>query len=115
MIRVETRRRLKLYLLSLAVLVTLAVGASRVYPGLHWPSAVIAGWSAGAAWAVLWWSIALWMQRTGAVYNAPAASTAPPTSSPRHLPPANHRGPIYLSTPCPPPPPPPPPPSPIPP
>src|SRR3546814_6774852 len=54
MIRVETRRRLKLYLLSLAVLVTLAVGASRVYLGVHWPSDVIAGWSAGAAWAVLW-------------------------------------------------------------
>src|SRR3546814_4085423 len=35
LIRVETRRRLKAYLLSLAVLVTVAVGASRVYLGVH--------------------------------------------------------------------------------
>ena len=70
LIRVETRRSLKLYLLSLAVLVTVAVGASRVYLGVHWPSDVLAGWAAGAAWAVLWWCIALWMQRKGAVEEA---------------------------------------------
>src|SRR3546814_13975504 len=58
LIRVETRRRLKAYLLSLAVLVTVAVGASRVYLGVHWPSDVVAGWAAGAAWAMLWWGSA---------------------------------------------------------
>jgi len=78
LIRVETRRRLKLYLLSLAILGTLAVGASRVYLGVHWPSDVIAGWAAGAAWAVLWWCAALWMQRRGAVEDA----TEPRTDSP---------------------------------
>src|SRR3546814_11966667 len=67
LIRVETRRRLKAYLLSLAVLVTVAVGASRVYLGVHWPSDVVAGWAAGAAWAMLWWGIALWMPRRGRV------------------------------------------------
>src|SRR3546814_11796293 len=41
MIRVETRRRLPLSLLHLAVLVTLAVRASRVYLGLHCPSDVL--------------------------------------------------------------------------
>ena len=78
LIRVETRRRLKLYLLSLAVLVTVAVGLSRVYLGVHWPSDVLAGWAAGAAWAVLWWCIALWMQRQGAVEEASDRQAVPP-------------------------------------
>src|SRR3546814_15716734 len=65
LIRVETRRRLKAYLLSLAVLVTVAVGASRVYLAVHWPSDVVAGRAPGAAWAMRWWCIALWMQSRG--------------------------------------------------
>ena len=37
-IRVETRRRLKAYLLSLAVLVTIAVGATRLIQQASWPA-----------------------------------------------------------------------------
>ena len=36
--RVEPRRRLKAYLLTVAVLLTLLIGASRVYLGVHWPT-----------------------------------------------------------------------------
>jgi undecaprenyl-diphosphatase len=65
--RVQPRRRLKAFLLGLAVILTILVGASRVYLGVHWPSDVVAGWCVGAAWASLCWFIALQLQRRGQV------------------------------------------------
>ena len=60
--RSQVRRSLKAYFLLVAVVLTLMVGISRVYLGVHWPSDVIAGWTAGAVWALLCWLVAQRLQ-----------------------------------------------------
>jgi undecaprenyl-diphosphatase len=61
--RSQQRKRLKAYFLLVAALLTLLVGVSRVYLGVHWPTDVLAGWTAGASWAILCWLVARWLQR----------------------------------------------------
>jgi len=56
--RIVPRRRLKLYVMMIALTLTLLIGISRVYLGVHWPTDVLAGWAAGAGWALLWWGLA---------------------------------------------------------
>ena len=63
--RYTRQKRLKIYVLSLSILASLLVGISRIYLGVHWPSDVLAGWTAGASWALLCWAIALLLQRRG--------------------------------------------------
>jgi undecaprenyl-diphosphatase len=65
--RLEVDRRVKGYILAVSVLLTVIVGMSRVYLGVHWPTDVLAGWSLGAAWAMAVWLVALWLQRRGKV------------------------------------------------
>jgi undecaprenyl-diphosphatase len=65
--RLHRERRTKAFLVGLAIALTLLVGASRVYLGVHWPSDVLAGWCGGAAWALLCWFVALQLQHRGDV------------------------------------------------
>ena len=62
-------RRYKAYILGTAIFLTLLVGGSRIYLGVHWPTDVLAGWCLGAAWAMACWlgvrGILLWTQRRG--------------------------------------------------
>jgi len=61
------KRALKFYFVAVALMLTILVGVSRVYMGVHYPTDVLAGWSAGLAWALLWWLVAQRLQRIGAV------------------------------------------------
>jgi undecaprenyl-diphosphatase len=60
MAAIEQRRRVRAYIIAMAVLTAALVGATRVYLGVHYPTDVAAGWALGVAWAVGCWGVARW-------------------------------------------------------
>lgn len=63
--RAENGRGVKAYIVGGAILLTLLVGCSRVYLGVHYPTDVLAGWTVGASWATLCWLVAEWWRQRG--------------------------------------------------
>jgi membrane-associated phospholipid phosphatase len=53
--QVTPDRATRRYVMVVAILLVGAIGCSRVYLGVHWPSDVLAGWSFGTLWALAWW------------------------------------------------------------
>ncbi len=65
--RLVEQLRFKVYFVSLAVLLTVLVGLSRIYLGVHYPTDVLGGWTAGLAWSLAWWLLVRYLQQTQAV------------------------------------------------
>jgi len=65
--RFVQRRRTRTYCITVSLLLSLLVGLSRVYLGVHYPTDVLAGWSVGLAWALLCWLVARYLQYRGSV------------------------------------------------
>jgi undecaprenyl-diphosphatase len=51
--RTQASFGVRAYIMVLAVALTLLIGFSRVFLGVHWPSDVVAGWILGSAWALV--------------------------------------------------------------
>ncbi len=61
--RTQARHRVRVFVVAISMTITLLVGVSRVYLGVHWPTDVLAGWTLGGAWAAFFWLVALRMDR----------------------------------------------------
>ncbi|HHJ36458.1 MAG TPA: phosphatase PAP2 family protein [Gammaproteobacteria bacterium] len=49
-----SRRISRLFLYTLAIILSLAIGVSRIALGVHWPSDVLASWVIATTWLCLW-------------------------------------------------------------
>lgn len=75
-VRTDYPKRVKAYVLGVAVGLTMLIGLSRIYLGVHWPTDVLAGWCAGASWALICWLVALMLQRRRQIPGDGPAETA---------------------------------------
>jgi undecaprenyl-diphosphatase len=76
--RAFPRRRFKAYVLAVTITLTLIVGLTRIYLGVHWTTDVLAGWSIGSTWAMALWLVADAIQRRQAGHSAgPHDASAP--------------------------------------
>lgn len=70
--RTHAERTTRVYILGVAIALTLTIGFSRVFLGVHWPSDVLAGWIIGAFWAALCSLAAKLLQQRGSIDRATA-------------------------------------------
>jgi undecaprenyl-diphosphatase len=65
--RFAVRRRIRIYVVGIALVLTFCIGITRIFLGVHYPTDVLAGWSAGLGWALLCWLGARYLQYRGTV------------------------------------------------
>ena len=56
--RAQPYRSTRMFLIAAAIFLTLIIGLSRMYLGVHYPTDVLGGWCAGAVWAAGCWMLA---------------------------------------------------------
>lgn len=61
--RFANRGSVRIYCLTIAILLSGAIGCSRVLMGVHFPTDVLGGWTAGLVWATLCWLVARHWQK----------------------------------------------------
>jgi undecaprenyl-diphosphatase len=63
--RGQSSSTIRLYFMLLAAFLTVLIGVSRIYLGVHYPTDVLAGWCIGAAWALGCWAVTARFESVG--------------------------------------------------
>ena len=72
--RVTSDRITRVYLILLAAFLTISIGMSRIYLGVHYPTDVLGGWVGGFLWALACGLVARELQRRHVLKSEPASS-----------------------------------------
>ena len=65
--RITPSHGIRVFFMSVALLLTFLVGVSRIYLDVHYPTDVLAGWCIGSAWALACWAVMARLQAEGQV------------------------------------------------
>jgi undecaprenyl-diphosphatase len=60
--RIQKKKSIRVYIITVALILTFLIGISRIYLGVHYPTDVLAGWSIGFTWALLCWFVVWYLQ-----------------------------------------------------
>lgn len=69
--RFEPNPRIRVYIISIAILIAMSVGITRILLGVHFPTDVLVGWIAGFFWASLCWFLFFALQEEGVIEESP--------------------------------------------